>query len=280
MIDLHTHSTESDGTCTPAELIDLAVLSGINTIALTDHDTCAGLTEAQERAIEKGINFIPGIELEIQFKPGEFHLLGLNIQNWKTTLEPALEEIRKKRHERNLKMVQLINESGIDLTYREVIDEAKGQVVGRPHFASLLVKKKLVKSTLKAFDKYLAIGRPFHIEKEALSLEEGIRLIKEAGGHPVIAHPMSLFISWGKLPEKLAFWQEIGIEGIEVWHSGCKPRKCDRLESLADQLGLFKTGGSDFHGKNRKDRPLGMGAGNKEIPIDPAIPFLQECNLK
>lgn len=274
MIDLHTHSTESDGTYTPTELIELAHSRGIGTIALTDHDTCAGLKEAQARARELGVNFIPGIELDISFKPGEFHLLGLNILKWEDSLAPALEEIMKRRHERNLKMIDLINDAGVELTYDEVTDEARGQVIARPHFASLLVKKKIVKNSAKAFDKYLAVGRPFYIEKEALSLQEGIDLIKSAGGHPVIAHPMSLYISWGKLPEKLERWKEMGIEGLEVWHSGAKPRKSKRLEMLADELGFFKTGGSDFHGDNRKDRPLGLGSGGKEVPMDPAVPFL------
>jgi len=274
MIDLHTHSTESDGTNTPSELIDLAYDKGITAIALTDHDTCAGLEEASRQAMEIGIKLIPGIELEIDFKPGEFHLLGLNIINWKEEMVPALETIMKRRLERNLKMVSLMNREGVELTYDEVVEEAKGQVIGRPHFASLLVKKGIVKNSVKAFDKYLAVGRPFYIAKEALSLEEGIELVKKAGGHPVIAHPMSLYVSWGKLPERLALWKEMGIEGIEVWHSGAKPRKSKRLEDIADELGLFKTGGSDYHGDNRKDRPLGLGSGGKAVPIDPAVPFL------
>jgi predicted metal-dependent phosphoesterase TrpH len=274
MIDLHTHSTQSDGTCTPSELIEMAVLKGIDTIALTDHDTCAGLKEAQKRADELNIRFIPGIELEIQFKPGEFHLLGLNIVNWEGELQTALNEIMEKRLDRNLQMVKLINDAGIDLKYQEVIDEAQGNVIGRPHFASLFVKKKLVKNTVKAFEKYLAVNRPFYIEKEALTLEQGVALIKQAGGHPVIAHPMSLFVSWGKFPERLESWKEIGVEGIEVWHSGTKQKNCIRLEQLADKMELFKTGGSDFHGDNRKDRPLGLGAGGKAIPIDRNIPFL------
>ncbi|MBN2656477.1 MAG: PHP domain-containing protein [Spirochaetales bacterium] len=274
MIDLHTHSTESDGTNTPAELMDLAKERGITTIALTDHDTCAGLEEAENRARELGIRFIPGIELEISFKPGEFHLLGLNIINWKTEMVPALDLIMRRRLERNLKMVSLMQSLGIELSYEDVVEEAKGQVIGRPHFASLLVKKGIVKNSAKAFEKYLAVGRPFYIEKEALALDEGIDLIKRSGGHPVIAHPMSLFVSWGKLPERLAQWKETGIEGIEVWHSGAKPRKSRRLEIIADDLGFFKTGGSDYHGDNRKDRPLGLGTGGKAVPIDPAVPFL------
>lgn len=278
MIDLHTHSTESDGTCTPSELIDLAVLNGIDTIALTDHDTCAGLKEAQQKADMNGIKFIPGIELEIAFKPGEFHLLGLNIHNWEGVMEKTLEKIMQKRLFRNLQIVKLINEAGIELDYAEVKNEAQGQVIGRPHFASLLIKKKIVKNTAKAFDKYLAVGRPFHIEKETLSLEEGVDLIKLAGGHPVIAHPMTLYLSWGKMPERLKTWKEMGIEGIEVWHSGSKIKNCIRLEKLADELGLFKTGGSDFHGENRKDRPLGYGAGGLEVPLDPKIPFLSQDN--
>lgn len=275
MIDLHTHSTQSDGTCTPSELIDLAVLKGIDTIALTDHDTCAGLNEAREQALKNKIHFIPGIELEIEFKPGEFHLLGLNLQNWEGELEDVLKDIMNKRLERNLKIIKLINDAGFDIKYEEVINEAQGKVIGRPHFASLLVKKKMVKTTMKAFEKYLAVGKPFYIEKEALSLEEGVSLIKKAGGHPVIAHPMSLYLSWGKLPERMAAWKEIGVEGIEVWHSGTKLKNSIRLEKIADDLGLFKTGGSDYHGSNRKDRPLGLGAGAKEVPIDPNIPFLK-----
>lgn len=274
MIDLHTHSSESDGTDRPSELMDLALEYGIHTIALTDHDTCAGLDEASSRAEEIGIRLIPGIELEINFKPGEFHLLGLNITNWRQEMEQALKEIMRKRLERNLKMVEIINKEGINISYEDVEHEAAGQVIGRPHFASLLVKKNVVKSTMKAFEKYLAVGRPFYIEKEALSIEEGIQLVKQAGGHPVIAHPLSLFISWGKLPERLGQWKEMGIEGLEVWHSGAKPRKSKRLEMIADDLGLFKTGGSDYHGKNRKDRPLGLGSGGQAVPIDPSIPFL------
>jgi len=275
MIDLHTHSTESDGTYTPTQLIDLAVSKGIKTIALTDHDTCSGLNEAQARAVEVGINFIPGIELEIDFKPGEFHLLGLNIHNWEDNLNNTLKELFNKRLKRNLQMVKLFQDQGIDITYDDLKKEAMGQIVARPHFASLLVKKKIVKNPIKAFDKYLAVGRPFYIKKETLSLDEGIKAIKEAGGHPVIAHPMTLYISWGKLPERLKALKEIGIEGIEVWHSGSKMKNCIRLEKIADELGFFKTGGSDFHGENRSDRPLGYGAGGKEVPIDYKIPFLK-----
>ncbi|MCP4162583.1 MAG: PHP domain-containing protein [Deltaproteobacteria bacterium] len=274
MIDLHTHSTESDGTCTPTELIELAVLKGIDTIALTDHDTCAGLKEAGTRAAEMGIKFIPGIELDIDFYPGEFHLLGLNIIDWENELEKTLQELHLKRKKRNLQMIDIINDYGIDLNYEELKEEAGGKIIARPHFASLFVKKKVVKNAVKAFDKFLAVDRPFYVKKEALSLEDGIRLIKKAGGHPVIAHPMTLYLSWGKMPERMRTWKEAGIEGIEVWHSGAKIKNCLRLEKIADELKLFKTGGSDFHGNNRADRPLGLGAGKKKIPLDKMIPFL------
>ncbi len=275
MIDLHTHSTESDGTYTPSQLIDKAYSKGISTLALTDHDTCAGLKEAEKRANEVGIHFIPGIELDISFKPGEFHLLGLNIINWENEIEKTLKELFKKRLLRNLQMIKIIQDYGIDLTYEELKLEAKGEIIARPHFASLLVKKKIVKNSMKAFDKFLAVGRPFYLAKESLSLDEGIKLIKKAGGNPVIAHPMSLYISWGKMPEKMESWKDAGVEGIEVWHSGSKMKNCVRLEKIADDLNFFKTGGSDFHGDNRKDRPLGYGAGGNIIPIDNKIPFLK-----
>ncbi len=275
MIDLHTHSTASDGTSTPAELLALAKEKNITALALTDHDTLDGLAEGERAANRLGIQFIPGIELEIFHNPGEFHLLGLGITEWRnSSLESFLKEVRANRHNRNLKMLDLIREDGIDISSEDLHKAAGGRIIARPHFAKVLVEKKIAKNIKHAFDKYLGAGQKFYLPKEVMKLEQGIELIHKAGGYAVIAHPLSLYISWGKLPERLKEWQSTGVDGIEAWHSGATANQASRFEKLAEACGLFVTGGSDFHGTNRKDRSLGLGGGNKPVPDKYLAPFL------
>ena len=267
MIDLHSHSTKSDGTYTPVELINKASTIPLSAIALTDHDTLDGLKEAELAAAELGIEFIPGIELEIQHQPGEFHLLGLGISEWEnSSLDRTLSTLRNYRNSRNTEMIRLIQNDGIDITEEELNSTAGGRIIARPHFARLLVEKKVAKSIRHAFDKFLGVEQKYYVPKKVMALEDGIRLIKAAGGHPVIAHPLSLYLSWGKMPERFALWKDMGIEGIEAWHSGVNENQGKRFQILAEDLGLFVTGGSDFHGENRKDRKLGLGGGKKPIP--------------
>ena len=275
MIDLHSHSTASDGTSTPRELLHEAHKAGLSALALTDHDTLDGLKEAAAAADELGIKFIPGIELEIEHKPGEFHLLGLGIDNWEdSTLSHFLSEIRYHRNTRNSKMVQLIRQDGIDISEEDLKQAAGGRIIARPHFARVLVDKKVAKSVKHAFDRFLAVGQKFYIPKKVITLDEGIRLIHEAGGKAVIAHPLSLYLSWGKLPLRMAEWKEMGLDGLEAYHSGANLNQAGRLAALAEELDLLITGGSDYHGTNRKDRSLGKGAGQRPVPDDLLAPFL------
>jgi 3',5'-nucleoside bisphosphate phosphatase len=274
MIDLHSHSTRSDGTLTPEELIVKASTIPLKGIALTDHDTLDGLTEAKNTADKYDMQFIPGIELEIQHSPGEFHLLGLGIFQWKdSSLERTLRTLRDYRNNRNTEMIRLFQNDGIDITEQDLRRAAGGRIIARPHFARILVDKKIAKSIRHAFDKFLGTNQKFYVPKKVMELEDGIRLIKEAGGKPVIAHPLSLYLSWGKLPERLALWKEMGIAGIEAWHSGINENQGKRFEKMAKELDLFITGGSDYHGENRKDRKLGLGGGKKPIP-DEYMDFL------
>ncbi len=267
MIDLHTHSTFSDGTSTPEELINKAYSIGLSALALTDHDTLDGLEEAEFHAAKTGIRLIPGIELEIEHHPGEFHLLGLNLVNWKTSpLESKLNYLRHHRNNRNKEILTRLQNDGYEITEEELKTTAKGRIIARPHIARLLVEKKIAKSMRHAFDKFLGVDQKYYIPKKVMLLEDAVKLILDAGGHPVIAHPLSLYLSWGKLPEKLAEWKSMGIEGIEAWHSGVNTNQGKRLETIAETLGLFITGGSDYHGENRKDRKLGLGGGNRAIP--------------
>lgn len=265
MIDLHTHSSASDGSLSPSELIDAAVSVGISALALTDHDTIDGIEEAALAAKLKNIIFISGIELSIQWEPGEFHLLGLGITRPSDSFKEALRELSILRENRNREILEKMNKLGIDVQYEDIKILSKGKIIGRPHFAAFLVNRKIVKKREQAFDKYLGKNRSCYVPKQGLSLERAIHIIKESGGIPVLAHPLSLYVSWGKLPDLIKSFQEKGIEGIEAWHPAAKARACKRLEELGRKMHLQITAGSDFHGEPRPDRKLGLTAGNRKI---------------
>jgi 3',5'-nucleoside bisphosphate phosphatase len=264
MIDLHTHSTASDGSFSPSALIAEAEKCGLSAIALTDHDTTGGIKEAAKAAKEKGIRFIPGIELEIAWnRDGEFHLLALGLGELKDEFSAALEELARQRLERNLEIVESMNNAGIKVSYDEI--RALGHSIGRPHFAAFLAEKKIVKNRQQAFDRYLGKGKPFYIPKEGLEFELALKIIHGSGGIAVLAHPMSLYVAWGKLPDLIESLKEKGLDGIEAWHPSAKVSSCKRMEELARKLGLYVTAGSDFHGEARKDRKLGFTAGRRKI---------------
>ncbi len=265
MIDLHTHSTASDGSLSPSGLIDAAVSRGLSALALTDHDTIDGLEEAANAAESKNIIFIPGVELDITWEPGEFHLLGLGITNPSDAFKEALKELYRLRETRNREILNKMNELGIDVQYEKIKMLSKGKIIGRPHFAEFLVNQKMAKNREDAFSRYLGKGRPLYVSKHGIDLERAIHIIKESGGIPVLAHPMSLYVSWGKLPDLIKSFQEKGIEGIEAWHPAVKQGYCKRLEELGRSLGLYITAGSDFHGDFRMDRKIGITSGNKKI---------------
>lgn len=264
-IDLHVHSDASDGTFTPEAITAAAAEKNLSTIALTDHDTIAGLDRAAVACSERGIRFVPGIELEIRFEPGEFHLLGLGLLRPTDEFREALVDLAKKREDRNREMIRLMGEAGIEASYDEVTAFASGKTVGRPHFASFLISRNIVKNREQAFSRFLAKGRPFWAPKAALELADAVRLVVESGGVPVLAHPLSLFVSWGRLGGLVEEFRDLGVAGLEAWHPAAKPRACERLERMAQELDMLVTGGSDFHGDNRPDRKLGLTAGGRTI---------------
>jgi len=271
MIDLHTHSTASDGSYSPAALIAQAAKRGLTAIALTDHDTIGGLPEAALAAVERGIRFIPGVELEIDWNQGgEFHLLGLGINSPTLAFKAAIEELARRRLERNLEIVEKMNKAGISVSYDDIVALAGGlkadeHSIGRPHFAAFLAKRKIVKNREQAFRRYLGKGKPFYIPKTGLEFEKAVEVIKESGGIAVLAHPMSLYTAWGRLPDLIKNLKENGLDGLEAWHPNAKVTECKRLEELGKKLGLCVTAGSDFHGEGRPDRKLGITAGGKKI---------------
>mgnify|MGYP002857181240 CR=1 FL=1 len=266
MIDLHVHSSASDGQYTPSQIIQKAVEKNISVLALTDHDTISGNDEAQAEAEKLGIKFIPGIELSINFPTGEFHLLGLGLKTISPYFQQVLNAVVENRQIRNEKIINLMQADGVQITLEEMYREFPNTILGRPHFASMLVKKGVVKHRQQAFDRFLAHGRPWYIKKIGTNLDDAIVAIKESGGAPVIAHPMSLFLSWGKLPDTLKNFYDRGVVGLEAFHPGARVSECLRLEELAQKIGYFVTAASDFHGeKIRADRKLGHTCGGKKI---------------
>jgi predicted metal-dependent phosphoesterase TrpH len=270
MIDLHSHSSASDGDLAPAELLKTAREKGLRALALTDHDTISGLAEAQKAASSLGIGFIPGVEIEIQpFFPdgkpinGEFHLLGLGISRPTGRFMESLRFLAAERERRNLKMLEKMNEAGIEAQMGDIAAGRRG--VGRPHFGAFLIRKKIVKNQEQAFKRYLGKGRPFYVPKAGLPFPEAAALIHDSGGIAVMAHPLSLYVAWGRLPGLVGGLKEQGLDGLEAWHPTAKPRACRRLQDIARSFGMYVTAGSDFHGSARPDRKLGYTSGGAKI---------------
>lgn len=269
MVDLHTHSTASDGRLSPSELVALAAGRGLSALALTDHDTVAGLSEAASACHSRGLAFVPGIELEVESETGEFHLLGLGFTQWESGWVDGLGELQALREDRNRRIFQRMIEAGIVGDYEEVRELASGGQVGRPHFARFLVNRGKVETLQDAFVHFLGRGQLFYEKKAAFPLEKALALVHGGGGLALVAHPLSLQLSFAALEEKLPVWKEMGLDGLEAWHPGAEPRQCRRLEALAEKYGLKVSAGSDFHGDNRPDRKLGLTAGAR--PIGPEV---------
>jgi predicted metal-dependent phosphoesterase TrpH len=288
MVDLHTHSNASDGDFSPARIIREAVREGLSAIALTDHDTIKGLEDARKEAAVQGIRLIPGIEIEISWSPppgisglgpgGEFHLLGLGISRPSAAFCEAVAELSRYRETRNREILDRMRELSMDADYTEIEALSGGHSIGRPHFASFLVNRRIVKNREQAFARYLSRGKPLYVPKKGLEFERAVAVIRESGGIPVLAHPMSLFIAWGRLPDLIRELQNRGLAGLEAWHPSAKPRSCRRLETLARSLGLYVTEGSDFHGPlTRSGRKLGFSGAARKIDeaVLEAIPELR-----
>ena len=293
MIDLHSHSTASDGSLSPSALVAMARERGLTALALTDHDTVSGIPEAEAaaamplavrladggEAAARPIRFIRGVEIEIAFEPGEFHLLGLDLgplfessgamslasNPGAAPLLAALERLGRARDERNRRILGHILDAGIPVTMEEINAAAGGSRPGRPHIAAVLVAHHAAKNRQDAFSRFLAKGRPFYEPKDCLPLEEAIALVKAAGGLAIVAHPLSLFVSWTRLTGLMDEWKEIGIDGIEAYHPVAKLGQCRRLERMARERGFRVTAGSDYHGAARPERRLGKTSGNITI---------------
>ncbi len=280
MIDLHTHTTASDGTLTPTQLVEEASRLNLKALAVTDHDTVDGLAEGERACTEKGIAFIPGIEIEIDYEGGEFHLLGLGIYEWKGAFWEKLQILQVHRLERNLHILAKMQADGLPVEYEEIKRLAGGDIVGRPHIAQYMVQKGLARSIEDAFSRFISPGKPYYARKKALSLREGVDLIHSAGGKAMIAHPATLYIGSQQVEKVLRSYKEVGIDGIEAYHPRITIAEGAQWAELADRLGLLVSAGSDFHGPALPDRSLGRSSEGMWIEDRFALPFIPDsCGI-
>jgi predicted metal-dependent phosphoesterase TrpH len=268
LIDLHSHTTASDGTDSPAELVARAAAVGLEALAITDHDTFTGYEEALPYAKSANLDLHCGIEISTRHLGKTIHLLGYffnapptrEFQDWVIFMQ-------RTRRERNVKLIAKLQSLGLDIE----LDEVEGigrSMTGRPHFALVLMKKGYVASVQEAFKAYLGDEASAHVERESVALAEAIRMVNGAGGLSVLAHPIRLGKRDHEQEEVLiADLCSAGLRGIEVWHSDHRPSDCERYERYAHTYGLAMTGGSDFHGYVKPNIELGTGiAGNLSVP--------------
>ncbi len=267
LVDLHTHTTASDGTYSPGELIKLAKEIGLSAVAVTDHDTTRGLKESIKAGETFGIEVIPGCELSVEFTGGQMHIIGLWLPEKPTYLEKELKYLRERRHSRNKRIVEKLRSLGIDISYEDVFEVVEeGATVGRPHIARTLVRKGAVSSVDEAFKKYIGPEGLAYVPKDKFSPEKAIEILKREGATVILAHPFSLNLPFAELKKELERLIPLGLEGMEVYYSEHTKEQTREYLSLCQEMGLLISGGSDFHGSVKKGIQLGTGRGNLKIP--------------
>ncbi|MHB8437903.1 MAG: PHP domain-containing protein [Acidimicrobiales bacterium] len=278
MIDLHTHSRVSDGSETPARVVELAAAAGCSAVALTDHDSLSGLSEARAAAESAGITLVAGCEVSCRKPvlgdgsrpPGSMHVLCYFVDGDAGPLPRELHHLRGDRRARNLALVERLRSMGLDVHWHDVVAEAGSeQGVGRPHFARLLVKIGAALDVDDAFDRWLADGRPGYVPKGRLDAADVVGLARDSGGVAVVAHPLSLGLDAGPLERVLSGLAERGLAGIEAVYGNYRPDERAALARLARRLGLVATGGSDFHGTFKPG--LAVGTGRGDLYVDDGV---------
>ena len=278
--DLHLHSTFSDGSDTPTELVDKAHSYGCDVIALTDHDSAEGIEEALLRSQSYAMTLIKGVEVSIPAKElGTFHVLVYLPFGGKSPLEERFGELRAQRQQRNENLVRSLRDAGIDITMEMVSAKAKEGNIARPHFAAVLVDCGVVTTIDEAFDRFLGDTSPFYIDKGGLSISELLDLTERSHAVASIAHPLTLRIEPNRLYEMLCDLKDQGLFGLESYYSRYRPAVREELASLAHKVGLVPTGGSDYHGKFKVGLNPGVGEGDLLIPDAPVYELLERLDV-
>jgi predicted metal-dependent phosphoesterase TrpH len=264
VIDLHTHSTVSDGSDPPERIPELAAAAGCTAVALTDHDRLDGVAAAAAAAQRLGIEFVSGCELSCEFA-GTMHVLVYWLEPGEGPLQDELVRLQQARETRNRRLAERLGEHGLPVTYEEMVAEAGGDGVGRPHVAAILVRKGVVASIQEAFDTWLAKGQPGYVDRERLSPADALALAKASGGVPVLAHPLSLGLEGAELERTVAELTGYGLVGLEATYGRYSPEEREGLAGLARRFDLVVTGGSDYHGTYKPDLAVGVGRGDLDV---------------
>lgn len=266
VVDLHVHSTASDGSETPSSVVEMAVFRGLRSLALTDHDTLEGIEEARTAAAGADIELIPGTELSLDFDGG-MHLVVLWLEPGTGPLQDRLAGLQAGRNQRNAAIADLLVALGMPITVEEVTEQAGAGSVGRPHIAAVMMRKGYVESVAEAFDLWLGAGKPAYSGRPRLSPEEGISLAVDSGGVPVLAHPHTLGINRShEMAELLTRLRVAGLVGLEAYCAGYHRHEREGYAHLAKRFGLVASGGSDYHGAYKPGLELGVGYGDLAVP--------------
>lgn len=257
-VDLHAHSTASDGSRRPADVIREAKRVGLAAVALTDHDTLDGIPEALVTGAEHGVRVVPGVELSAVEGDTETHILGLHLSDTRE-MEHRLVELREMRRSRAERIVSRLNELGVRIEFAAVLEQAAGGAIGRPHVARAMIAEGWAVDFRDAFERYLGNGRPAYVSKDRLAIRDAIQLIHRAGGLAILAHP-----AHAGTRERIAAFAEQGIDGVEVRHPSHSTEDMTRLLALVEHFSLVPSGGSDWHGAAEGPRTLGM----MRVPAD------------
>jgi len=266
-VDLHLHTTASDGVLSPSEIVRYAKAKGLQAIAITDHDTVEGCEEGLSEGERIGFEVIPGIEISAEHSPGSMHILGFFLDIHHPLLTERLKYLQKARAERNPKITEKLNQLGINITFAEVLKASGGGQVGRPHFANVLLEKKIVRNFQEAFDRFLKKGAPAYVDKLRFTSKEALHFINEAEGVAVLAHPNTLGMDGPSELEKLILHLvDEGLKGIEVYYPEHSREEVAQYKFLAGKYGLLATGGTDYHGMEKGELDIGVGRGDMKLP--------------
>lgn len=266
MIDLHLHSTCSDGSETPTRVVELAAAAGCTAIALTDHDGLSGVEQAAIRSEELGLGFVPGCEISCAFSPGTMHILCYFVEPGEGPLQSELERLRRDRSNRNERLARRLEQLGLPITFEEVAAAAGGSVIGRPHFAAVLVANGAATSIQDAFDRLLGKGTPGYISKSRIDAGTAIAAARGSGAVAVLAHPLTLGLGTSELDRAVEELAGAGLGGLECFYGRYSPEERAGLAELAGRHALVATGGSDFHGTFKPDLSVGTGTGDLDVP--------------